>query len=635
LCKGCALGKYTKIAFLSSDSRAAGILDLIHSDVCGPMSSASLTSSLYYVVFIDDFSRKSWIFFMKTKGQVLSRFQEFKALVENQIGKKITVLRLDNGGGYTSKEFMEFCAGEGIRRELTVPYNPQQNGVAERKNRAIVGAARDMLHDQGLPLFLWVEACYTAVYLQNKSPHKAVESMTPEEAFSGKKPEVGHLRIFGCITFSYVPSEKRTKLEPTTERGIFVGYNETSKAFRIYLPSLRKTVLRRDVRFEEDRAFRKSRGIKKGEQSSSQIQVSPQQTTVTQSLWPPVSGLTGSQVTGPQDSSSQATGPQVSGSGTSEFTTGSLFLGDGVEQGESPPQDTTSERRKPKWLQDTLREAQGSVGNPRQAVRESKPPERFCSYIAMVSSIRESEPSTFEEATSRQVWRDAMMEEYNSIMKNDVWEVVPRPKGKSVVTSRWLYKLKHAADGSIEKYKSRFVARGFSQVEGVDYDETFALVARYTSIRAVISIAAEMGWKIHQMDVKTAFLNGLIEEEVYIEKPLGFEVHGRESHVCRLKKALYGLKQAPRAWYSRIDAYLQQLGFEKSEADPNLYFIVVGEDPLILLLHVDDLFITGAERLISSCKESLASEFEMTDIGLMHYFLGLEVWQEPGHIFLG
>ena len=140
----------------------------------------------------------------------------------------------------------------------------------------------------------------------------------------------------------------------------------------------------------------------------------------------------------------------------------------------------------------------------------------------MVRNIREYEPSTFEEATSRQVWRDAMMEEYNSIMKNDVWEVVPRLEGKSMVTSKWLYKIKHAADGSIEKYKSLFVARGFSQVEGVDYDETFAPVARYTSIRAVISIAAEMGWKIHQMDVKTAFLNGLIEEEVYIEQPLGF-----------------------------------------------------------------------------------------------------------------
>jgi hypothetical protein len=213
----------------------------------------------------------------------------------------------------------------------------------------------------------------------------------------------------------------------------------------------------------------------------------------------------------------QATDPQVSGSGTSGSTRGSLSSEDGVEQGGSPPQDTTSERWKPKWLQEILKDAQGSVGNPKKAVRESKPPERFCSYIAMVSNIRESEPSTFEEATSRQVWRDAMMEEYNSIMKNDVWEVVPRPEGKSVVTSKWIYKLKHGADGSIEKYKACFVARGFSLFEGIDYDETFAPVAQYTSIRVVISIAAEMGWKIHQMDVKTTFLNGLIEEEVYIE----------------------------------------------------------------------------------------------------------------------
>jgi hypothetical protein len=159
----------------------------------------------------------------------------------------------------------------------------------------------------------------------------------------------------------------------------------------------------------------------------------------------------------------------------------------------------------------------------------------------------------------------------------------------------------------------------------VDYDDTFAPVARYTSIREVISITAEMGWKIHQMDVKTTFLNGIIQEEVYIEQPLGFEVHGRESHVCTLNKALYGLKQVPIAWYSRIDSYLQQLGFEKSEVDPNLYYILVGENPLILFLYVDDIFIIGAERLINSCKENLASEFEMTDIRLMHYFLGLEV----------
>ena len=142
------------------------------------------------------------------------------------------------------------------------------------------------------------------------------------------------------------------------------------------------------------------------------------------------------------------------------------------------------------------------------------------------------------------------------------------------MTSKRIYKIKHVADGSIEKYKARFVERGFSQKEGEDYDETFAPVAKYTSIRSIIAIASVMGRKLHQMDVKTAFLNGVIEEEVYIEQPQGFVIYGKESHVCKLKKALYGLKKAPRAWYAIIDIYLMSLGFTKSDADPNLYYKV-------------------------------------------------------------
>jgi hypothetical protein len=193
--------------------------------------------------------------------------------VENQTRKKIKVLRLNNGGQYTSTEFNDFYAREGIKRELTVPYNLQHNRVVERKNKAIVGAARAMLHNQGIPLFLWTEACNTAIYLQNKSPHRVLGNKTPEEAFSVKKPKVGHFSIFECLTYSHVPSQKRTKLEPTTEKGIFVGYSETSKAFLIYIPSLRKTVVRRDVRFEENRAFRRSRDVEQGEQRAPRFQV--------------------------------------------------------------------------------------------------------------------------------------------------------------------------------------------------------------------------------------------------------------------------------------------------------------------------------------------------------------------------
>jgi hypothetical protein len=188
-----------------------------------------------------------------------------------------------------------------------------------------------------------------------------------------------------------------------------------------------------------------------------------------------------------------------------------------------------------------------------------------------MSHIIDVEPSCHGEAARQQVWQDAITKEYQSIMKNDVWDIVLRPEGKSVVTSKLIYNIKHATDGSVKKYKEIFVARGFSQVEGIDYEETFAPVARYTSIRTIIALAASMGWRLHQMDVKTTFLNGEIEEEIYIEQLEEFVTHEQKSHVCRLKKALYGLKQAPRAWYEKMDGFLMSLGFSKSVVDPNLY----------------------------------------------------------------
>ena len=167
-----------------------------------------------------------------------------------------------------------------------------------------------------------------------------------------------------------------------------------------------------------------------------------------------------------------------------------------------------------------------------------------------------------------------MVEEYESIVKNTVWEVVPRPIDTLVLSSRWIFKVNHATDEIIEKYKPIFVAKWYSQVQGIDYEETFAPVARYSSVKSIISLDVQMGWKSHQMDVKT-FLNGVIKEEVYIEKTQGFERFDRDSHVCKLKKTLYSLKQAPRAWYIRINIYLTGLGLTKSEVDAKIYHIVV------------------------------------------------------------
>jgi transposase InsO family protein len=167
VCNGCAQGKNIKNPFPKRDNKAEGVLELIHSDVCGPMPSSSISGYVYYVSFIDDYSRKTWIYFLKSKDEVFSKFKEFKALIENLSERNIKILRSDNGGEYTSKEFVNFCKDVGIKRELTTPYNPQQNGVAERKNRTIMEAVKTMIHDQDLPMCLWAEAAMAVVYVQN------------------------------------------------------------------------------------------------------------------------------------------------------------------------------------------------------------------------------------------------------------------------------------------------------------------------------------------------------------------------------------------------------------------------------------------------------------------------------------
>ena len=197
--------------------------------------------------------------------------------------------------------------------------------------------------------------------------------------------------------------------------------------------------------------------------------------------------------------------------------------------------------------------------------------------MALLSDTIDAEPSSYE-VVEKKVWKDAMLKEYQSIMKNVVWDVVLRPEEKSIVTSKWIYEIKHAADGNIEKYKARFVVHGFSQKEGIDCEEMFSHVVRYTSIRAIMALATKLGWKLHQMDVKTTFLNGVVGEEVYVEQTLGFETLDRQTHVCRLKKDLYSLKQAPKTWYDKIDSFLMSLGFTKSKVDSNLYYKVVDGD---------------------------------------------------------
>ncbi len=299
-------------------------------------------------------------------------------------------------------------------------------------------------------------------------------------------------------------------------------------------------------------------------------------------------------------------------------------------QGQKIVEDiTSSSSTKPCWAQQTLDVAGSLVGNPSDTQRTRSQHKSFPhAYIAIAS-----DPLSFKEASGIPEWDKAMEEEYNSLMKNNTWSLVPLPKGRKVVRCKWIYRTKFVADGSVDKHKARLVAKGFSQVPGIDYIETFALVAKMNSIRLTLAIEAAQGWVVHEMDVKSTFLNGDLHEEIYMEQPQGF-VQG-STMVCRLKKSIYGLKQTPQAWYAKMDSFLLSEGFTRCHSGSNVYILQKDDSHLILVLYVDELIITGSTSSIIACvKTSLQDRFAMIDLGLLHYFLGIEITQSSEGISL-
>ncbi|KAL0448352.1 UNVERIFIED_CONTAM: Retrovirus-related Pol polyprotein from transposon TNT 1-94 [Sesamum latifolium] len=246
-----------------------------------------------------------------------------------------------------------------------------------------------------------------------------------------------------------------------------------------------------------------------------------------------------------------------------------------------------------------------------------------------------SDPLTFDEAMQDKRWRKAMDED-KSIEKNNTWELSSLPKDHKAIGVKWVYKVKKNAQGMVEKFKARLVVKGYKQKHGVDYDEVFAPVARMETIRLLIALAAQIKWNIYQLDVKSTFLNGYLEEEVYVKQPLGYVINGHEDKVLKLKKGLYGLKQAPRAWNNRIDKYFQGNGFVRCLNEYALYIKIHDNgDILLVCLYVDDLIFTGNNpSLFENFKKEMSLEFDMTDLCLMPYYLGLEVKQSKEGIFL-
>jgi histone deacetylase 1/2 len=245
-------------------------------------------------------------------------------------------------------------------------------------------------------------------------------------------------------------------------------------------------------------------------------------------------------------------------------------------------------------------------------------------YGMLASSI--GEPCSLSDALGDQNWRKAMQEEYKALMENKTWHLVPPSNNKNLIDCKWVYRIKKKADGSIDRYKARLVAKGFKQRYFIDYEDTFSPVVKIATIRIVLAIFVSRGWSLRQLDVKNVFLHGVLEEEVYMRQPPGFEHPSTPHYVCKLDKALYGLKQAPRAWYSRLSSKLCDLGFTPSKADTSLFLYNCAGIIIYMLIYVDDIIVTSSsDHAITILFKELNENFAIKDLGDLHYFLGIEV----------
>ncbi|GJV87342.1 retrovirus-related pol polyprotein from transposon TNT 1-94 [Tanacetum coccineum] len=469
---------------------------------------------------------------------------------------------------------------------------------------------------------------------------------TPYELLHNKPPDLSYLHVFGALCYPTNDSENLGKLQPKADIGIFIGYAPTKKAFRIYNRRTRRIVETIHVDFDELTAMafeHSSAGPALHEMTpatiSSGLVPNPHPSPpvdhpapevvapINEVIAPVLADSTGS----PSSTTVDQDAPSPSNSQTTPETKPPVIPND-VEE-DNHDIEVVHMGNNPKWTKDhPLHNIIGEIARPVSTRLQLHEQALFCYYDALLTAV---EPKTYKDALTQACWIEAMQEELNEFERLEVWELVPRPDKVMVITLKWIYKVKLDELGGILKNKARLVARGYRQEEGIDFEESFAPVARLEAIRIFLAFAAHMNMVVYQMDVKTAFLNGNLREEVYVSQPDGFVDKDNPNHVYKLKKALYGLKQAPRAWYDMLSSFLISQDFSKGSVDPTLFIRRDGKELLLVQIYVDDIiFAASTPELCDLFSKIMCSKFKMSMMGKISFFLGLQISQSPRGIFI-
>lgn len=720
LCSGCLKGKQTVMSFpKSSQQKTTKVLQLVHSDVMGPMKTTSNGGARYLLTFVDDYSRFVTGYFLKKKSEVADKFIHYKSQVENQWGEKIKCVRSDNGTEFVNKRFDDVCNTSGIVHQRTAPYSPQQNGLAERMNRTIMEMARCMMQHKCVEPRWWGEACNTAIYIINRITNTAHPDTTAYEICYRSVPKLDHLRVFGSLGFAHIDKSKRTKLDAKSYKCMLLGYAEQSKAYRVLNLETGKIEISRSVSLDEreidgiyerventnseDRASKNPIGFddedadqnrQLGEtsedvvmedgieqdgdedQEMESVDDNPDDQLVVanhQHGFPEFRNRDRPHITEgpihPRLQNSVAQQQQVSSivphhrqaSETNPIvfhpvlTRRSHGLGrtirvpineehsrqmlDNYANREYRPSRLLLNNNDPQGPPTTLLLQDAPSANDNSDISSNDDVETFSphpkrsrtdsSMLAFLTEISYSAnvPSTYNEAVNGsdgRMWKQAIADEIHSPERNNTWRMIKRNGEMTVIGSKWVFAHKKNENGEIVRFKARLVAHGFRQKYGINFFETYSPVANINSIRIFLSVCCGLNYIIMQCDVDTAFLYGILEEDVYMQVPEGVEVAG--DMVCKLNKSIYGLKQSAYVWNKTINKAFIEMGFKPSAADPCIYMKQASDRFIYICLYVDDMLIAAKyTKDIEAVKTEIRTRFSIKDLGHARYVLGMEI----------
>nr|GEX43234.1 hypothetical protein [Tanacetum cinerariifolium] len=605
----------------------------LHMDLFGPTFVKSLSKKSYCLVITDDYSRFSWVFFLASKDATASVLKTFIIGLENLLSLKVKIIRCDNGTEFKNADLNQFCGLKGIKREFSVSMTPQQNSIAERKNRTLIEAARTLLADSLLPIPFWAEGVNIACYVQNRVLVTKPHNKTPYELLYGRLPSIGFMRPFGCPVTILITLDPLGKFQRKVDEGFLVGYSVCSKAFRVFNSRTRIVQETLHVNFMENKLNVDGSGpawlfdIDSLTQTMNYHPVLAENQTnsnadalvdgkehdddIQKSVSPDIhSSSCGDQtrkqgdktenkdkgkslvvtITGFRDLNEEfeecinnssngvnATGSLVSDAGLNFTNSTNEFSAAGPSNAAMPNLEDLSHNADDVGVEADINNMESIIltRSMARAVRDQGGISQMfnedfhtCMFACFLS---QEEPKRVHQALKDPSWIEAMQEELLQFKMQKVWILVDLPYGKRAIGTKWVNRNKKDERGIVIRNKAMLVAQGHTQEEGIDYEEVFAPVARIEAIRLFLAYASFMGFPMYQRDVKSAFLYGTIEEEVYICQPPGFKDPEYPDKVYKVVKALYELHQAPRAWYETLATYILENRFQRGTINQTLF----------------------------------------------------------------